>query len=72
MAAVGEFESLSVPQKPKGTAYVPSDFRLTETSRFALTARSDSGGYRTFDSRVNKLLGRDAVSGTEIKWLPVS
>ena len=55
---VGEFESLSVPPKTRRTTYEPSDFGLTENTRFALTALSEFGGYRTFDRRVNSLCNR--------------
>ncbi len=50
---VGEFESLSVPSKTKGTAYETTANQLTEKSRTLLTGLSDSGGYRTSDGGVN-------------------
>jgi len=58
MAAVAEFESLSVLPKTKGIDYETTGNRLTEESRNLLTALSVFRWHRTADSGVNSLRER--------------
>ncbi len=55
---VGEFESLSVPSKTKGTAYETTANQLTEKSRTLLTGLSDSGGIELLTAELTVLRER--------------
>ena len=60
---VGEFETLSIPPKTKGTAYETTANRLTENSRKLLTVMPVFKWHQTFDIGVNSLRERDSRPG---------